>query len=44
MVGLSESDLERIKKFNDRPWYAKDPDILLPDDEEEDSAERDASE
>lgn len=30
MVGLSDQDLERIEEFNEAPWYAKDPEILLP--------------
>lgn len=30
MVGLSDKDLERIEEFNETPWHAKDPEILLP--------------
>lgn len=41
MVGLSDQDMEQIKKFNQTPWYAKSPDILVPtgDDEEPSKAE-----
>lgn len=35
MVGLSDQDMERIKEFNQTPWYAKDPDILVPTDGDE---------
>lgn len=35
MVGLSDRDMERIEEFNQAPWYAKDPEILVPSDEED---------
>ncbi len=31
-IGLSESDLERIATFAATPRYARDPEMLLPDD------------
>lgn len=40
MVGLSEQDMERIEEFIEAPWYAKDPDILLPDGGDPDRGER----
>ena len=33
-TGLSESDLERIAAFAATPRYARDPEILVPDDHE----------
>jgi hypothetical protein len=35
MTGLSDGDMERIEEFNRAPWYAKDPEILVPTDEDE---------
>lgn len=43
MVGLSESDMERIRAFNEQPWYAKKPDLLRPDEDKDESTEADAS-
>lgn len=36
MVGLSDQDMERIRAFNDRPWYEQTPDLLLPEDADDD--------
>lgn len=33
-TGLSESDLERIATFAATPRYARDPEMLLPEDRE----------
>ena len=36
MVGtLSEDELRRLQKFTDTPRYARNPEMLLPDDEDE---------
>ena len=39
MVGLSDQDMERIREFNETPWYAKKPDILVPTDGGEESSQ-----
>lgn len=33
-IGLSESDLERIATFVATPRYARDPEMLVPDESE----------
>jgi len=43
MTGLSDGDMERIKEFNQAPWYAKDPEILVPADEDEEPPRAEAS-
>jgi hypothetical protein len=43
MVGLSDQDMKRIRKFNETPWYAKDPEILVPADGDEESSRAEAS-
>lgn len=39
-IGLSESDLDRIAKFAGTPRYAREPEMLLPDDHETPASER----
>lgn len=39
MVGLSDQDMERIEEFNKRPWYEKNPDVLLPEEKQDESSE-----
>lgn len=39
MVGLSEQDMERIQEFNKRPWYEKSPDVLLPEEKQDDTSD-----
>lgn len=36
MVGLSEADMEQIREFVKKPRYARSPEELLGDQEEED--------
>ncbi len=43
MVGLSDEDIERIKEFNETPWYAQDPDILVPTEANEESSRAESS-
>jgi hypothetical protein len=43
MVGLSDQDMERIEKFNKTPWYAKNPDILVPGEDEEELSQAEPS-
>lgn len=40
MVGLSESDLERIRDFAQTPRYARSPEQLSDEDEEETETDR----
>lgn len=43
MVGLSDKDLERIKEFNETPWYAKNPEILLPKGDDDGTSHQEVS-
>lgn len=43
MVGLSDKDLERIEEFNETPWYAKNPEILVPEDDDGEPSRKGAS-
>lgn len=33
--GLTEEDMERIREFNDALAYARGPELLVPDEDEE---------
>lgn len=43
MAGLSDRDMERIEEFVQTPWYKRNPDILVPDDEEEEHRRKEYS-
>ena len=43
-VGLSDDDRERIEEFLDAPAYERDPELLLPEDRDEElDADTDAA-
>lgn len=41
---ISDSDLERIKRFAESPMYQRSPEMLLPEGENEESKQEEPSE